>query len=144
VAHVHNDDSAIQNFIQWLSGRDFQIVSDGKFESFGNRSVVLQAAHVAIRLTKDRGVWMIDIAQPFEGGPSIASDIWYEPKIWQSYLDGTLPWTAPTSLEGQIDFVMTRLSEIERALLNPEGIGVRLHQLRKSEAQVRFGSKGKN
>jgi hypothetical protein len=130
----------IRDLIEWLSEQGFNVVSDRSFEGFGDRSIVLSKNPISIRITRDRGIWMISIAQPCET-PSDSDDIWFEPKIWASYLDGTVPWTAPTPLEMQIKFVRTRISELTAALLQgDDGIEKCLRELRRSEFQTRFRS----
>jgi len=137
---VADEFPAVQRFMDWLTREGFTVISDRKSESFGDRSIVLMAGILAIRITRDRGIWMIDIAQPYGEIPSDSADIWFEPKIWQSYLDGTHAWTAPTPLDSQISFVETRLGEIRNTFLQPDDIGRLLRELRKSASKARFSS----
>jgi hypothetical protein len=126
----------------WLGESGFIVVSDRAYESFGNRAVVLVKESVAVRLMKDRGIWMIDIAGPFGEVPSESADIWFEPKIWRSYLDRTRPFPAPEPWDTQVSFVKTRLPDVRAAQLGGKDVAEGLRELEKSEAQARFGHFG--
>jgi hypothetical protein len=130
--------SGIDDVLGWLGESGFVVVSDRTYESFGNRTVILVKEPVAIRLEKDRGIWMIGISGPFGEVPSESAGIWFEPKIWRSYLDRTRPSTAPEPWDAQVSFVKTRLPDVRAAQLD-EDVTESLRKLRKSEAQARFG-----
>ena len=132
----------IHDVLGWLSESGFVVVSDRTYESFGNRTVVLVNEPVAVRLMKDRGIWRIDIAGPFAEVPSESAGIWFEPKIWRSYLDRTRPSTAPELWDAQVSFVKTRLPDVRAAQLGGRDVARGLRELRKAEAQARFGHFG--
>ena len=132
--------SNIEDLLRWLRGNGFEIACDRTFEAFGNRTIVLSNGSIAVRAMKDRGIWMIDVAASLNEVPSESSSIWFEPKIWLSYLEETIPFVGPSQLEDQVEFVKTRLPDVEAALLEDAEAAASLFALRKTEAHTRFSS----
>lgn len=52
--------------LEWLAGNDFTVAkeSDGSQEPFGNAVMVCRRSGLGVRITRNRGPWILDLAPP--------------------------------------------------------------------------------
>ena len=79
--------------------------------SFGDRLITLVAADLRVVLTRDRGIWSLELGHP-------AWEEAYDPDLWRAALEGTDP-NEPSELEAQAAYVGDRLDALRAAAVDP-------------------------
>lgn len=78
---------------------------------FGDHSIELDRAPIAVRITSDRGRWTIELTHR-------KWDEWFDPDVWRACLEDRKPPDEPRSLGDQSAFILSnvdRLGEVGRA-----------------------------
>jgi hypothetical protein len=83
-------------------------------EHFGDRLIVFAGQRTRVRIVRDRGQWFVDVAT--------AKGECYEPVIWLAHLTGQMPPLDVPGLAADVEFVLKRLADIEKAAEDETGI----------------------
>jgi hypothetical protein len=129
---AEDDDRLAEETLAWLRQEGFQEEERGESESFGDRFVRLSRGEVELSVVRDRGWWYVDI-----GGPGF--EVGFDPYTWRTYLEGDEPPDDATSFAKQVEFLRTRVPEVEAAIERDPAIQSRLLKLRKASADRRLG-----
>lgn len=75
---------------------------------FGDRTIELDRIPVVMRITSDRGQWVLELAHR-------EWDEWFDPDVWRACLEGSVPPDQPRPLDIQSTFVLSNLGRITQA-----------------------------
>ncbi len=128
--HLPEDLAAL---VEWLTGQGFALVEEMRApESFGNWLILYERGPCRVRLVRDRGQWILEIAGPDR-------DEWFDADIWLSCLEGSNPPTGPYNLDEQVALLKKLLARIDDALRTRASIGDCLRQRRRWRWRLSMG-----
>lgn len=103
-----------------LVERGFVVLGDEvDDEKFGNALLLLRRGATRLRVVRDRSQWFLEVAGP-------GSNDWFGPAVWLAMLDDGLPPPRQLSNDEQTEFVLGRLSELDRVSADESGRSIKL------------------
>ena len=101
---------AVKRLLRWLDKSGFKAVvaESPNQEAFGNQHGIWEKDVLRIGVTRDRDEWSLGIR-------STDPDYWAHPDEWKALLEGERLEETLSSLDRQVEFIMSRLEEIHVA-----------------------------
>lgn len=99
---------AMLKLLGWLEATGLQQSEEQVRDRF-NQMAIFDDEHTRVRVVVDRGDWSVGVG-------ITAFDSTFHPDVWEAYLNG-LDRANDSSLEHQVDFLVTRWADARRAAM---------------------------